>query len=233
MATQYAFGKIVTNGLILALDAADKNSYPGTGTAWNDLSGNENTGTVSGSANFSTTNGGSFSFPTSGSFIFPENSALNTQTPTVEVWAKVNSLSQNGFWFEKGNVNTQYSLFIEGSNNLICWRQYFSNSSTLTNLTITPSTYINTTNWFQIAGTFTSGARRIYVNGVLVASDAQTGTIATNTNGSSIGVYGGFNGSRGYYYNGNIGIVKVYNRDLSATEIALNYNAQKSRFGLI
>ena len=230
MATQYAFGKIVTNGLVLALDAADRNSYPGTGTTWNDVSGNENTGTVSGSANFSTINGGNFSFPTSGSFVFPENSALNTQTPTVEVWARTNATNQNGFWFEKGNVNTQYSLFLENTN--IIWRHYFSNLSNYNNLTVPAATYINTTNWFQIAGTFTSGARRIYVNGVLVASDAQTGTIATNTNGSSIGVYGGFNGSRGYYYNGNIGTVKVYNRALSATEIAQNYNAQKSRFGL-
>jgi hypothetical protein len=48
----------------------------------------------------------------------------------------------------------------------------------------------------------------------------------------SIGVFGGFNGVRGYYYNGNIGTVKVYNRALSAAEVAQNYNAQKSRFGL-
>jgi hypothetical protein len=39
MATQFAFGKIVTDGLVLALDAADKNSYPGSGTTWRDLAG--------------------------------------------------------------------------------------------------------------------------------------------------------------------------------------------------
>jgi hypothetical protein len=48
----------------------------------------------------------------------------------------------------------------------------------------------------------------------------------------SIGVYGGFNGSRGYFYNGNIAIVRVYNRVLSASEVAQNYNATKTRFGL-
>jgi hypothetical protein len=222
---------VIQDGLVLALDAADRNSYPGSGTTWNDLSGNGNIGTVSGSANFSTTNGGSFSFPTSGSFIFPENSALNTQTPTVEVWARTNATNQNGFWFEKGNVNTQYSLFQESTT--IVWRQFLTNLGSYSNLTVTTATYINTANWFQVVGTFTSGTRRIYVNGVLAGSDAQTGTIATNTNGSSIGVYGGFNGSRGYYYNGNIGTVKVYNRALSATEIAQNYNSLKSRFGLI
>jgi hypothetical protein len=67
---------------------------------------------------------------------------------------------------------------------------------------------------------------------VLVNSDTQTGTVGTNTNGISIGVYGGFNGVRGYYYNGNISSVKVYNRALSASEVQQNYNAQKSRFNL-
>ena len=42
MATQYAFGQIVTSGLVLCLNAADKNSYPGSGTTWTDLSGNSN-----------------------------------------------------------------------------------------------------------------------------------------------------------------------------------------------
>jgi hypothetical protein len=46
MATQYAFGKIVTDGLVLVLDAADKNSYPGSGTTWRDMSGNNRTHTV-------------------------------------------------------------------------------------------------------------------------------------------------------------------------------------------
>ncbi len=48
MATQHSYGKTVTSGLVLYLNAADRNSYPGTGTAWNDLSGNSNTGTLNG-----------------------------------------------------------------------------------------------------------------------------------------------------------------------------------------
>jgi hypothetical protein len=48
----------------------------------------------------------------------------------------------------------------------------------------------------------------------------------------SIGVYGGYAGSRGYYYNGDIAIVRVYNKALSASEVLFNYNALKGRFGL-
>jgi hypothetical protein len=174
---------------------------------------------------------GTFSFNGSSNLmIFPENSSFNTQTPTVEVWIKTNATTQNGFWFEKGNVNTQYSLFQEGT--VIQWRQYFSSGQGLTNLSTTTSNYINTNNWAHVVGTFTSGDRRLYINGVLVNSDSQVGTINTNANGCSIGAYGGFNGDRSYYYNGNIGSVKIYNRALTASEVAQNFNARRGLYGI-
>lgn len=222
-----AFGngpRIVTDGLVLSLDAADRNSYPGSGTTWRDMSGNNITGSLINNPTFNTSNGGNFGFVTDDYVIMEENSALNTQTPSVEVWIKTNATNQNGFWFEKGQVNTQYSLFQEGTS--IVWRQ--SNRSQYTST----ATYITTTNWAQVVGTYTSGDRKTYINGILRTSDAQTGAVTTNANGMSIGVYGGFNGSRGYYYNGSIAIVRVYNKVLSASEIEQNYNAQKSRFGL-
>ena len=229
-----AFGngpKIVTDGLVLALDAADQNSYVSGSTTWNDVSGNNMVASISGTVTYNSSNGGNLVFnATNGTVLTSENSALNTQTPTVEVWTRTNATTQNGFWFEKGNVNTQYALFQEGAN--IAWRQ---NVGFVTTLNAVTANFVGTTNWFQVVGTFTSGTRRLYVNGMLVNSDTQTGTIATNTNGSSIGVFGGFNGTvggRGYYYNGNIGTVKVYNRALSATEIQQNYEAQKSRFNI-
>lgn len=172
---------------------------------------------------------GTFSFNGSSNFMtFPENSALNTQTPTVEVWVKTNATTQNGFWFEKGNVNTQYSLFQEGAN--IQWRMIVGGGST--DLSTNTATHMNTLSWYQVVATYTSGDRRLYINGVLVNSDTQTGTLTTNTNGCSIGVYGGFNGARGYYYNGNIALVKIYNRALTAAEVQQNFNALRGRYGI-
>jgi hypothetical protein len=198
------------------------------GGGWADLTGAGNNGELLSGVRENSGNLGSLSFDgTDDYIIIPENSALNTQTPTVEVWVKTNATSQNGFWFEKGQVNTQYSLFQEGS--VIQWRQ---NIGGVTNLSTTTATYMNTTNWYQVVGTYTSGARRLYINGTLVNSDTQTGSIATNTNGMSIGVYGGFNGARGYYYNGNIASVKIYNRALTAAEIQQNFNETRSRFGI-
>ena len=219
--------KIVTDGLVLCLDVANTKSYPGSGTTWTDLTGNGYNGTLTNSPTYNSSNLGFFQFVTDDFAAIPNNVALDTQTPTVEVWIKTNATTQNGFWFEKGTVNSQYSLFQEGGS--IQWRM---NIGGITNLSTTTATYMNTTNWYQVVGTYTSGTRRLYINGVLVNSDTQTGTIATNSGGMSIGVYGGFNGSRGYFYNGNLSSCKVYNRALTATEIQQNFSATRGRYGI-
>ena len=228
MATLYN-PSIVRNGLVLHLDAANSRSYPGTGTTWTDLSGLGNNSTLQNSPTYSSLNNGSFGFNGSTTrAIIPNSTALDTQTPSVEVWIKTNALSQNGFWFEKGDVNTQYSLFQNGDGT-IYWRQ---NIGGMTNLVTTASSVINATSWFQVVGTYTSGVRRLYVNGTLVNADTQSGTIATNSGGMSLGVHGGFNGTRGYYYNGSLAICRVYNRALPTAEVLQNYNATKGRYGL-
>lgn len=221
---------IVRNGLILCLDAANSRSYPGTGTTWTDLSGNGNNGTLENSPVFNSANNGYFEFNGTTSnrrIIIPNNTIMDTQTPSVEVWVKINSTGQFGFWFEKGVVNTQYSLFLENGN--IRWRQ---NIGGITNLSFSASANMNTTSWYQVVGTYTSGSRILYINGNQVNSDAQAGTISTNNGGASIGVYGGFSGSRDYYYNGNLSICRVYNKALTLSEIRQNYNATKGRYGL-
>ena len=222
--------KTVTNGLVLSLDAANRKSYPGSGNTWNDLSGINSSGELVNSPTYNSSNLGYFQFVTDDYVRIPNNTALDTQTPTVEVWVKTNSTNQNGFWFEKGDVNTQYSLFQEGTT--IRWRMYIGG---ITQLSTTTATYMNTANWYQVVGTYTSGTRRLYINGVLVNSDTQSGTIATNAGGMSIGAYGGYVGilgGRSYFYNGNESICRVYNRELSAAEIIQNFNALRGRYGI-
>lgn len=180
---------------------------------------------------YNTSNGGFLSFDGSNDMmITPNNTTLDTQTPSVEVWVRTNATTQNGFWFEKGTVNSQYSLFQEGS--VIQWRQLFSSGQGLTNLSTTTASHMNTSNWYQVVGTFSSGRRRLYINGTLVNSDTQSGTINTSSSGMSIGVYGGYSGSRGYYYNGNLAICRVYNRELTESEVSQNFNALRGRFGI-
>ena len=220
----------IESGLVFCLDAGNRASYTGSGTAWNELSNNMS-GELVNSPTFNSQNNGFFQFVTDDYARIPNSTTLDTQTPSVEVWIKTNATSQNGFWFEKGTVNTQYSLFQEGTN--IQWRQHYG--AGYTNLSTNTATYINTSSWYQVVGTFTSGRRRLYINGNLVNSDTQTGTISTDSGGMSIGVFGGYTanpGGRAYYYNGNLAFCKVYNKELTSAEILQNYNATKGRYNL-
>lgn len=178
---------------------------------------------------FSSSNGGYFDLNGSDQyFIGGDNSAdLNLQTLSIQVWIKTDSLNQNGFWFEKGAVNTQYSLFQEGAN--LTFRTKTAGGST-SDLDYSSSN-INTTDWWMITATYDGSNKRLYLNNELKSTVAYSSTINTDSNGMSIGAYGGTS-NKGYYYNGKIAAVRVYNKALTMDEISANFNAQKGRFGL-
>ncbi len=144
---------------------------------------------------------------------------FDTQTVTVEVVVKPYAISQNGFWFEKGSVNTQYSLFMEGSN--IVWRQAGNSQYCSTS-------HMTVNQWNHVVGTFKTGERRTYVNGQCKVDDGLSYTLNTNQGNQFIGSYN----SGGYYYNGEIAAVKVYNRVLTADEVHKNYLHYKERFSM-
>lgn len=232
MATNYN-PKIITDRILLALDAGNIKSYPGSGTTWTDLSGNGNNGTLQNGASYVSGNGGAISFDGSNDrVVIPNDTALDTQTPSVEVWVKVDTIPQDGFIFEKGDANTQYSLFIQDNFEVtpqIIWRV---KAAGFNDMKVTVATHMDTSSYAQVVGTYTSGSRKLYINGSLVASDSTTGTIPSNSGGMSVGAYGGFDGPYGYYLDGEISIVRVYNRVLTAQEIQQNFNATRRRYGI-
>jgi hypothetical protein len=154
----------------------------------------------------------------------PSSNLFDTQTVTVEVLVKPSATSQLGFWFEKGAVNTQYSLFMENSN--IIWRHAYGNNGSQYSSQTCASSNLTANKWNHVVGTYVSGERRTYINGACKVSDGLTYTLTTNQGNQFIGSYN----SGGYHYNGEIAIVKVYNRVLSAEEVYRNYLHYKSRF---
>jgi hypothetical protein len=153
----------------------------------------------------------------------PSSNVFDTQTVTVEVIVKPYSTSQNGFWFEKGAVNTQYSLFMEGNN--IVWRTAYGGT--------TDSLYFGSSNmtanaWNHVVGTYTAGDKKAYLNSTLMNSNSLNVTLNTNQGNQYIGSFN----SNGYFYNGEIAIVKIYNKALSAGEVRQNFNAYKNRFNI-
>lgn len=224
--SDYPVIPIITNGLVFNFDAKDTISYPRTGTAIYDIAGNLAAGELVNSPTFD--NSGFFTFNGSTNYArFPTSTALNNQTFSVEVWVKTNATTQNGFWFEKGQVNTQYALFQE-STSIKC--RINNGSGLVDTISPTTATYMNTTSWYQVVFTFTSGSQVCYINTAVAGTGTTAATVATSTDGVSLGVYGGYTGGRGYYYNGSLAITRVYNRVLSAAEVAQNFNSNRKRF---
>ena len=220
-----AFGgpDIVTDGLIFAMDPGSERSYPGSGTTTTNII-NGASGTLTNGVAYVSNNGGAFDFDGTDDFIlFPDDTNLNLQTLTMESWSYLNTtIQQNGFLFEKGLVNTQYSNFFEGTNFIFRTMGLSTSSFNIA------SSLFSANSWNHIVCTYTSGTKRIYLNGIQVGvATGLTGTISTNANGPRIGAH-----SSGYYLDGEIAASRVYNKALTAAEVTQNFNAQKSRFGL-
>jgi hypothetical protein len=229
--THIATKGVVQDGLVLNLDAGVSSSYPGSGTTWTDLSGNGNNGTLVNGVGYNSGNGGSLVFDGSNDGIqIDESSDLSVNYMTISSWNYSSNYQQNGFMFEKttnGSVNTQYSLFFNVSN-LIYYRTYGLSPRDMT--VNTSSAGVINNQWNNIVATYNGSQKKIYVNGVLRATQNATGTVTQNTTGPAfIGIYGNH---AGYPFSGRIAQTRVYNRALSDDEIFRNYVSQRSRFGI-
>lgn len=154
----------------------------------------------------------------------PDSTVFNNQTLSISAWVQLSALNQNGFIFEKGTVNTQYSLFFEGDN--LCFRTQPTAGGYHSQYLNTASLGITYTNaWYHLTATYDGSYKRVYVNGVLKSEVAWSGILNTNPGGEWIGVFGG----GAYLFNGKISDLRVYNRALSATEISTLYGAYKPK----
>ena len=212
--------KIVTSGLVLALDAADKLSYRGTGTTWRDLSGNNNTGTLTNGPTFSAANMGSIVFDGTDDYVNCGNGAsLRLTSGTVNVWMKTTSKSVAYQGIVVKPLN--YGIYNYGGNLLL----YDWNTGSDRNSSIS----ISDGNWRFITLTFSSNSpnnAKVYINGILV----YTTTMYKTGDGYNLGIGTGSDGVQ--LLPGTIRNVQVYNRELTATEILQNYNITRNRYRL-
>ena len=226
MASNYS-PKIVTDGLVLCLDAADKNSYPGSGTTWYDLSGNGNNGTLSAAA-IGTDVPGNMDFNGSDEYIDLGNDSSLDLTSNISVFAWV-------YWTGAGGEDVIYSNGSgEGTGALLQTR-----TSTTTRIInnydggyyLSDSTAFGANAWYHVGYTFNVSTTTIqgYSNASLGGSDASATASGRGVTDATIGKA---SWTDGRYWIGKINIVNVYNRTLSAKEISQNFNAQRSRFGL-
>ncbi len=205
---------IITDGLVLYLDAANTKSYVSGSTTWTDLVGLNNGTLVNGPA-FNSGNGGSIVFDGSNDYvIIPGNSnTLSTLTVyTIELLIKT-TYSGNRVILEKG-PNLKMMIQPDATNQI-----FYGDYSSFTD-----SVPIFNGNWINICIVQASSFRSLYINNQLKNTTAQ-GNSSANSNDI---VLMSRNGS--FAQNGNVSIFKIYNRALSATEVLQNYNATKTRY---
>ncbi len=245
--------RIVTSGLVLALDAADRNSYPGTGATWLDLSGNNNSGSLTAGPTFNGANGGSIQFDGTDDYIdnvgglSSFNFIQNTNVFSINIWFKINDLTNSQIIMGNSITAIEKGFYVQflrgytstfGEYNISCLVTNGINNN-LVSVGATDNNTVTSTNWINacyVINNATSG--QWYFNGVAVTTsikkDTQTVTNSKSTGNSTRTL----NIARGNYSStlatlkGNISNVQLYNRALSATEVLQNYNATKSRFGL-
>jgi hypothetical protein len=233
--------RMVTNGLVLCIDAANRRSYPGSGTTWTDLSGNGNNGTLVNSPTFSSD---SFAFNGTTQYVqIAASSSLQISTGvTINSVVKLTGFTQNrtrlidtarttspfetgGSLFLKIGDITPFqdiSFFIQGNDNVA--REVRKTNAGFVTSTTVP--YIITARWRQ-----SDGASSIFVNGVeatYISSVTFTGTVSTLTNPMMIGFIQGYN----IYGNQTVYATQIYNRYLTDAEIRQNFNALRGRFGI-
>ena len=222
MAIQFSFGKIVTNGLVLALNAADRNSYLGSGNDWIDLSANNNNGTLTNGPTFNTTNGGNIVLDGTNDFVnCGNNSSLQITVGTISSWVKT-SIPGSSY---RGIITKQSAWGLFLNNGVLIAYDWGGGGDRTTGINIADNTWKNVVMTFtETVGTPSNNAI-VYLNGVSVL----TATVRHVSHSVSVQIG---DGNASQNLNGSVSTAMIYNRVLSASEIQQNYNAQKSRFGL-
>jgi len=230
MATQYANGKIVTNGLVLALNAADKNSYLGSGTTWTDLSGNNSNGTLVSGPTFSASNFGIIQIPLNTSYVdYGSSFTLGAGDFAIELWYKLDNLNTGirALLEKRGPSFTTGGWCLRQTQTGVGWEQLTSG----TYYGITIST-IFTTDWIHFVVTRIGTTLTGYANTVKGASQLGDNN---NYNYTTTTIKSGTNSSANLTNGGafSLGSVKIYKGNgLTQDQVTQNYNAQKSRFNL-
>ena len=233
MATSYS-PKIITDGLVLCLDAGDRKSYSGSGTTWTDRSGNENNGTLTNGPTFSSDNNGLIQLDGTNDNIrtlWGANHNPYNNPITVSCWFKIDGLTKSMIILSTGQArgnNDQNQRLYFGINTELSekfgWgiRSSLWGSSQITGITA------NTSDWFHVALVINSSNAYCYINNVLRDTKLVNSTYVLN---DELWV-GTHDNDTDFEFHGKIANVMVYEKDLSEAERTQNYNATKGRFGL-
>ena len=234
---------IIVDGLVINIDAANRASYPKTGTTWTDTI-NGNNGTLTNGPAFNSANGGSIDFDGNDDHVVTSinQTSFDFNTHTFSIWVKVNSDdSFEPFGFAMTGAATTYRFLLNrdssGGGNSPGRVGFFGRGtggdSTIFSFEFNPS--VNDGNWHNIVLVFSSMLNKnvtAYYDGAPF-SISITRTGSPNMGTTSFPAFIGAVNKQGSILNpldGNIANIQIYNSVLSASEVLHNYNALKDRF---
>jgi prepilin-type N-terminal cleavage/methylation domain-containing protein len=217
-------GVCLNYGLALNLDAGNAASYPGSGTTWTDISGNNNNGSFVNTITYDSNNGGSLVFNGSGYISLPNfiNQANTNQEWTVNASVKLVSTTPSANNQQLLNFNSGVELAHSGTNRMLL----YLNSGT--------NDYYNYGNfnlkdglWHIVSFVFqnSTGKKQIFVDNIDV-----TITSGPNRTSTPSGIPNPLQIGPGTI--GEIGYLSVYNRALTATEVQQIFNSLRGRYGI-
>jgi hypothetical protein len=231
----------ITDGLVLNLDPANIKSFPGTGSTLSDLSISSNNTTLTGSPTYNASNGLTYNGSTQYGRI-PSVSGVsdftNTQQYSVEIWFNPSNGQPNSSeaeLLEKWQLynESRYPYTIRFNENGSSMLVAAYDGSNFPNVSVSGFP-VNT--WKQLVAVFDFVGKTltVYRDGVSGGSTSLNG-IGQVSNTSPVGIAGRVAYSTGGLqvpFKGTVGIIRMYNKALSSTEILQNFNANKSRYGL-
>jgi len=221
--------KIVTDGLVCCLDAADRNSYSGSGGTWYDLTGNANA-TLYNTPTFDSSNGGSINFASSQQEYFLTSTSLfNISNFSISFWFYLNTFVDQyiNLFQHSTNVANNNRISIERSNSYTGGQQLNSseikensfmillgNSSGTLSVAHTVTSF-TTGRWYNISTGFDGTTLKCYVDGS--QEFAVNPSYFPSAKNTTFGNYP-YSGSVSRYLDGKISSFLVYTKSLSATE---------------
>ena len=239
--------KIITNGLVLCIDAADRKSYTGSGSAsWTDLSNNNNTSTLTNNPTFNYENSGSIVLNGSTQYIL-DSSISNFNVGCIDLWIKptaiinASSAFSNLLQLKIGTLDADAWNIAFGISTGFLTNEYItiadgSSGASAKRTCVTDGGSLAANTWVNIVFNWESTVYKIYINNIVKITSAPAGGNVGQLITPNMYLLGAFqlNTSAAYsgFFGGAFSIVRIYNRTLMATELLQNYNATKGRFNL-
>jgi hypothetical protein len=240
--SRYGIPDIVTDGLVLNLDAGNPYSYlsGSSGTTWT------NTAAVSSSISGTLTNGpvysnGAITFDGTNDYVSIPYSKINpvlsgSTSLTVSCWVYNNIFHPtDGTTFiswpiSNNSAVSPFTIFALGADKTGSLNSSIGNGTTRTILF--SGLTINTGSWYNIGFVWDGTTQQCFVNGVIQgASIGSSYTLGTPSGNADVFI-GTYNTNNVYWLNGRMSNVQIYNRALSATEVQQNFNALRGRYGI-